>query len=64
MILSVADGLAAGIRHVKGVRQSVCDSVNGSPAKEALDRWTEASGIEEGRLFRAINKSSKIWAIA
>jgi integrase len=30
-------------------------------AKEALDRWTEASGVKEGRLFRAINKSGKIW---
>ena len=29
--------------------------------KEALDRWTEASGIKEGRLFRAINKSGKLW---
>jgi integrase len=30
-------------------------------AKKALDRWTEASGVKEGRLFRAINKSGKIW---
>ena len=30
-------------------------------AKEALDRWTEASGIKEGRLFRAINKAGKLW---
>lgn len=29
--------------------------------KEALDRWTEASGVKEGPLFRAINKSGKIW---
>ena len=29
--------------------------------KEAIDRWTEASGIKEGCLFRAINKSGKIW---
>ena len=29
--------------------------------KEALDRWTEASGIKHGCLFRAINKSGKIW---
>lgn len=28
--------------------------------KEALDRWTEASGIKDGCLFRAI-KSGKIW---
>jgi len=30
-------------------------------AKEALDQWTEASGIKEGCLFRAINKSGRIW---
>jgi integrase len=30
-------------------------------AKEALDRWTEASGIKDGCLFRAINKPGKIW---
>ena len=30
-------------------------------AKEALDRWTEASGIKDGCLFRAINKSGRIW---
>jgi integrase len=29
--------------------------------KEALDRWTEASGIKDGCLFRAINKSGQIW---
>jgi integrase len=29
--------------------------------KQALDRWTEASGIKDGCLFRAINKSGKIW---
>ena len=29
--------------------------------KQPLDRWTEASEIEDGRLFRAINKSGKIW---
>jgi integrase len=29
--------------------------------KEALDRWTEASGINDDCLFRAINKSGKIW---
>ncbi len=28
--------------------------------KEAIDRWTEASGIKEGCLFRAINKSGQI----
>jgi integrase len=29
--------------------------------KEALDRWTEASGIRDGCLFRSINKSGQIW---
>ena len=29
--------------------------------KEALDRWTKASGIKDGCLFRAINKSGQIW---
>ncbi|HEY3940097.1 MAG TPA: site-specific integrase [Bryobacteraceae bacterium] len=29
--------------------------------KEALDWWTEASGIKDCCLFRAINKSGKIW---
>ena len=29
--------------------------------KDALDRWTEASGIKDGCLFRAISKSEKIW---
>jgi len=28
---------------------------------EAIDRWTEASGIKDGCLFRAINKSGQIW---
>jgi integrase len=28
-------------------------------AKEALDRWTEASGIKDGCLFRAISKSGR-----
>jgi integrase len=28
---------------------------------EAIDRWTQASGIKEGCLFRAINKSGQIW---
>jgi integrase len=31
-------------------------------AKEALDRWTEASGIKDGCLFIAINKLGTIWA--
>ena len=29
--------------------------------KQALDEWTDASGIKEGCLLRAINKSGKIW---
>jgi integrase len=29
--------------------------------KEVIDRWTQASGIKEGCLFRAINKSGQIW---
>src|SRR6185312_16260552 len=29
--------------------------------KEAVDRWTEASGIKDGCLFRAINKAGRIW---
>ncbi len=29
-------------------------------AKAALDRWTEAAGIAEGRLFRAIDKADRV----
>jgi integrase len=29
--------------------------------KKAVDRWTQASGINEGCLFRAINKAGRIW---
>jgi integrase len=29
--------------------------------KQALDCWTAASGIKDGCLFRAINKSGQIW---
>ncbi len=29
--------------------------------KEAIDGWTLASGITEGRIFRSINKAGKIW---
>ena len=29
--------------------------------KEAVDRWTTASGISEGPIFRSINKAGKIW---
>ncbi len=29
--------------------------------KEAIDSWTLASAITDGRIFRSINKSGKIW---
>lgn len=29
--------------------------------KAAIDAWTEASEITEGRVFRAINKAGKVW---
>jgi integrase len=29
--------------------------------KEAIDCWTQASGITDGRIFRPINKAGKIW---
>ncbi len=29
--------------------------------KAAIDSWTEASGIKEGRTFRSINKAGRIW---
>jgi integrase len=29
--------------------------------KEAIDGWTLASGITDGRIFRSINKAGKIW---
>jgi integrase len=29
--------------------------------KEAVDGWTLASGINDGRIFRSINKAGKIW---
>jgi integrase len=29
--------------------------------KEAIDGWTLASAITEGRIFRSINKAGKIW---
>jgi site-specific recombinase XerD len=29
--------------------------------KAAIDRWTEAAGIAEGALFRAINRGGRIW---
>ncbi|MBI2186095.1 MAG: site-specific integrase [Acidobacteria bacterium] len=29
--------------------------------KAAVDTWTTAAGISEGRVFRAINKAGRIW---
>ncbi len=29
--------------------------------KQAIDGWTIAAGISEGRIFRSINKAGKIW---
>lgn len=29
--------------------------------KQGLNQWTEISGVNDGGLFRAINKSGKIW---
>ena len=29
--------------------------------KAAVDAWTTAAGISEGRVFRAINKAGRIW---
>ena len=29
--------------------------------KSAVDGWTTAAGITEGRVFRAINKAGRIW---
>ena len=29
--------------------------------KQALDRWIMAAGITEGRIFRAVTKSGKVW---
>jgi integrase len=30
-------------------------------AKKALDLWTSAAGIAEGRIFRAVSKTDKVW---
>ena len=32
-----------------------------SQVKAAVDAWTTAAGISEGRVFRAINKAGRIW---
>jgi integrase len=29
--------------------------------KLAVDAWTKAAGITEGRVFRAINKAGRVW---
>lgn len=29
--------------------------------KEALDQWTSAAGIKEGRLFRAVSRAGRVW---
>lgn len=29
--------------------------------KAAIDSWTQATGIQEGRIFRSINKAGRIW---
>ncbi len=29
--------------------------------KTAIDNWTSASGIAQGRIFRAINKAGRVW---
>jgi integrase len=30
-------------------------------AKEALDQWTVAAGIREGKIFRAVARTGKVW---
>jgi site-specific recombinase XerD len=30
-------------------------------AKAALDQWTKAAGVTEGRIFRAVGKTGKVW---
>ena len=30
-------------------------------AKAALDQWTEAAGVTEGRIFRAVARTGKVW---
>ena len=37
------------------------NGARGKPVKTAIDNWTEASGIREGYLFRAINRAGRIW---
>ena len=29
--------------------------------KSALDQWTAAAGIAEGRIFRAVARTGKVW---
>ena len=49
----IADLIGKGV-HIRTVPVPVW-------VKTGVDAWTEASGITEGRVFRAINKASKIW---
>jgi len=30
--------------------------------KTAVDAWTQAAGLTDGRVFRAINKAGRVWA--
>jgi site-specific recombinase XerC len=30
-------------------------------AKAALDQWTAAAGVREGRIFRAVARTGKVW---
>src|SRR5258705_43504 len=30
-------------------------------AKQALDHWTAAAGITEGKIFRAVSRAGKVW---
>jgi site-specific recombinase XerD len=32
-------------------------------AKQALDDWTTAAAITDGRIFRAVNRTSKVWGV-
>jgi len=36
-----------------------CPFHNGS--KAALDQWTAAAGVREGRIFRAVARAGKVW---
>ena len=52
--------------HCRGVRINIYGAKTATfqaqgQIHRTIDRWTEASGINDGCLFRAINKSGKIW---